>query len=156
VAERLGYDRAAALTLGRAVAGLNAQAKGRRLRIYREPPPGEAEERAARLRRRREHIITLLGRPVPVVGTRHGVRAATGGSPASVERYLKGKFGSKLPEARAAMEELAHAYTPARLEEVAFILYEAFRPRVPEGARGWGARGELDLDYVRSLAARGR
>jgi hypothetical protein len=29
VAERLGYDREASLTLGRAVAGLNAQSKGR-------------------------------------------------------------------------------------------------------------------------------
>ena len=34
VAQRLGYDRATALTLGKAVAGLNAQAKGRRLGIY--------------------------------------------------------------------------------------------------------------------------
>ena len=37
VAERLGYDRETALTLGRAVAGLNAQSKGRRLGIYAEP-----------------------------------------------------------------------------------------------------------------------
>ena len=35
VAERLGYRRAEALTLGKAVAGLNAQAKGRRLGIYK-------------------------------------------------------------------------------------------------------------------------
>jgi hypothetical protein len=31
VAEHLGYDHAAAMTLGKAVAGLNAQSKGRRL-----------------------------------------------------------------------------------------------------------------------------
>ena len=35
VAERLGYDHETALTLGKAVAGLNAQAKGRRLGIFR-------------------------------------------------------------------------------------------------------------------------
>ena len=33
VAERLGYDEKTALTLGKAVAGLNAQSKGRRLGI---------------------------------------------------------------------------------------------------------------------------
>src|SRR5262245_18256949 len=34
VAERLGYDRLAALSIGKAVAGLSAQAKGRALGIY--------------------------------------------------------------------------------------------------------------------------
>ncbi len=36
VAERLGYDTETALTLGKAVAGLNSQSKGRRLGIYEE------------------------------------------------------------------------------------------------------------------------
>jgi len=36
VAERLGYDKNEALTFGKAVAGLNAQSKGRRLGIYEE------------------------------------------------------------------------------------------------------------------------
>ena len=36
VAERLGYNKSEALTLGKAVAGLNAQSKGRRLGIYEE------------------------------------------------------------------------------------------------------------------------
>jgi hypothetical protein len=41
VAERLGFDRNAALTLGRAVAGSSAQMKGRALGIYEpsEEPP---------------------------------------------------------------------------------------------------------------------
>ena len=159
VAERLGYDRATALTLGRAVAGLNAQAKGRRLHIFEEPAPAASERPKPKAPRRRERLVSLLGRSVPVVDTGRGLRAVAGGSPigpASVERYLKGKFEGALPEARAAMQELAEAYSPERLEEVAFALYERFRPRVPEGARGWGAKGALDLDYVRSLAAEAR
>ena len=36
VAERLGFSRDEALTLGKAVAGLNAQAKGRRLGIFQQ------------------------------------------------------------------------------------------------------------------------
>ena len=31
-------------------------------------------------------------------------------------------------------------------------LYEAFRPAIPAGARGWGAAGELDLDGIASFA----
>ena len=37
VAQRLGFNKNEALTLGRAVAGLNAQTKGRRLGIFKPP-----------------------------------------------------------------------------------------------------------------------
>ena len=39
VAERLGFDWEEALTLGRAVAGLNAYSKGKALGLF-EPTPG--------------------------------------------------------------------------------------------------------------------
>lgn len=45
VAERLGQDHDAALTLGKAVAGLNAQSKGRRLGIFK-PSKGKKHARA--------------------------------------------------------------------------------------------------------------
>ena len=70
----------------------------------------------------------------------------------SVDTYLKQKFKDDYEEARAAMEKLAKAYTPKQLESKAYGLYEKFRPEIPEGKKGWGARGELDLDYIRSLA----
>ena len=42
VAERMGFDRGAALSLGKALAGLNAQSKGRSLGIFKpdERPEG--------------------------------------------------------------------------------------------------------------------
>src|SRR3989304_1835161 len=43
VAERLGYDSEAALTLGNTVAGLNAQSKGQRLGIYGPKEEKETE-----------------------------------------------------------------------------------------------------------------
>jgi hypothetical protein len=49
------------------------------------------------------------------------------------------------------MEKLAKAYTPKQLEAEAYGLYEKFRPDIPEGKKGWGAKGELDLDYILSL-----
>ena len=148
VAERLGHDRAAALTLGRAVAGLNAQSKGRRLGVFEES--AEKPPRA-----KRERLVPLLGRQVPAVKTPRGLRAVEKGKPGSstsVERYLKEKFGDALPAARSAMEALARAYEPEELEEAAFPLYEQFRPKIPSGTRGWGAKGTLDLDQLRSLA----
>lgn len=156
VAERLGHDRATALTLGRAVAGLNAQSKGRRLGVFDERPRGAAKHGATRGTRRRARVVPLLGRSVPAVETARGLRATESGrpvTPTSVERYLRGKFGAALRDVRAAMRALATAYEPARLDEVGFALYERFRPSVPAGVRGWGAPGELDLDLVRALAA---
>jgi hypothetical protein len=57
-----------------------------------------------------------------------------------------------LPAARAAMSALAKAFKPEPLAGEAFGLYEEFRPRIPEGVAGWGAKGELDLNCVRALA----
>jgi hypothetical protein len=50
------------------------------------------------------------------------------------------------------MAALAAAYPPDQLAAQAYRLYERFRPTIPEGARGWGAAGPLDLDLIRALA----
>ena len=70
----------------------------------------------------------------------------------SVERYLESKFGESLDTARAAMRDLAKAFRPEQLVKNAFSLYEQFRPAIPEGVRGWGAKGNLNIDRIRSLA----
>ena len=152
VAARLGFDWKAALTLGKSVAGLNAQSKGRRLGIYKPPEPG-----AARPKRGRggEILVELLGRAVPAASTREGIRAVVGDAPVdpdSVTAYLESRFGERLDEVREAMEFLARSMKPSELADRAYPLYEAFRPAVPPGKRGWGAAGELDLERVRSLA----
>ena len=151
VAERLGFDRATALTLGQAVAGLSAYAKGVSLGII-EPQPELVRERGDRLAEGEQLRVDLLGRAVPVVRTADGLRAVSKGkpgNPATIERYLAGKFGDRLEAARAAMAELAAAHTPGDLHRRGFRLYEEFRPSVPSGESGWGAKGELDLDRVR-------
>lgn len=154
VAERLGYERETALSLGKAVSGLNAQAKGRRLGIYEE----KSEEEKAEARQQEDALepefVLLLGRDVPAVHTSKGLRAAIKGEvihAESVDKYLKQKFKDDLDETRSAMEQLAEAYPERELEVKAFGLYEKFRPKIPEGTQGWGAAGELDLDYIRSL-----
>jgi len=156
VAERLGYDREEALSLGKALAGLNAQSKGRRLGIYKPAErPEAAPPKKARLGE--EFWVELLGRPLPVMKTKSGTRAVEGArpiEPAGVERYLQGKFGEALESVRKAMEELSVAFSPKDLAARAFSLYERFRPQIPEGVRGWGAKGELDLDRIRDLGGK--
>ena len=155
VAERLGYDEETALTLGKAVAGLNAQSKGKKLGIYEEPSEEEKERQAKKQKEVETEFVEILNRDIPVTKTTKGLRAVIKGETihaGSVQTYIKNKFGENYEGARAAMEKLAKAYTPKELEKKAYDLYEKFRPEVPEGTKGWGAKGELDLDYIRSLA----
>jgi hypothetical protein len=156
VAQRLGFDEDEALTLGRAVAGLNAQAKGRRLGIFKphEDKPKKAREKAQGER----FLIEVLGRPVPATNTADGIRAVGGTKPIdpdSVRRYLDSKFGEDLKAVRSAMQKLAKAYTPTELAERAYPLYERFRPSIPEGVKGWGAKGHLDLVVIEGLKRQG-
>jgi hypothetical protein len=151
VAERLGFDREEALTLGRAVAGYTAQAKGQTLGIYH---PKESEEQPSREAESALVFVNLMGRALPALRTAGGVRAAEKDKPAdpdSVRRYLASKFGDHLVAVERALRELAAAFTPETLDEKAYGLYERFRPQVPRGKPGWGVAGELDLDRVRAL-----
>ncbi len=152
VAERLGYPPETALTLGRFVAGSSARAKARRLGISDEKQDAEERHaRAAELKPRRQ-TVRLLGRDIPVLAADDGtLRAEDDGKPASaksVQSYIARAFGDRLGEARAAMEALAASLPPEELNRVGFRLYERFRPDVPEGAQGWGAKGELRVERI--------
>src|SRR6266446_544067 len=72
VAERLGFDQNEALSLGKAVAGLTAQSKGRRLGIYK-PVPQEVKKARAR-KRGEEFLIEICGRQVSAINTTEEVR----------------------------------------------------------------------------------
>lgn len=101
--------------------------------------------------------MELCGRPVPAKNTEQGVRAVSGEKaiePEGVARYLGQKLGDDLNSAKEVMEALAKACGPDDLAEQAFALYERFRPEIPVGKKGWGAKGTLDVGLIRSLAAR--
>lgn len=158
VAERLGFLHDEALTLGRAVAGLNAYSKGVSLGLFR-PSPKSVKDRRKKLARGRRLKVDVLGRAVPVVRTPNGLRALSGGrpiSPASVNRYLHGKFGDHLALARAAMRKLAQSMPPKTLAASGYTLYVKFRPSVAAGVKGWGAMGKLDLNLIRRLTKTSR
>ena len=104
VAERLGFARDAALTLGQTVAGLSAYAKGVSLGII-EPQPDLVRVRGQQHGEGEQLHVGLLGRAVPAEQTPDGIRAVSQGkpgNPAQVEKYLASKFGSDLEAARAS------------------------------------------------------
>lgn len=157
VAERLGYERETALTFGKAVAGLNAQSKGRMLGIYGPPKAARGEE-AKKVGLGEDFWVQVCGRGVPAKNTGEGVRAVVKDQPidpAKVETYLKSKFKGDLPAVRQAMEELASAFPPEKLEQVSYSLYERFRPEIASGRRGWGQEGDLNLALIHSLTPKG-
>lgn len=156
VAERLGYDRDEAATLGKAVAGMNAASKARTLGLAKPAGTTPADKPGTRATPAKpDERVELLGRRVPVVTTPKGLRAANDGKPTtpeSVHRYLESKFGDSLDAVRAAMTVLAKSFPKAELAGQAFALYEQFRPGIPAGVTGWGAKGVLDLARIRALA----
>jgi hypothetical protein len=79
------------------------------------------------------------------------LRAEDDGKPASAKSmalYIARAFGDRLVEARAAMEALAASLPPKELNRVGCRLYERLRPDVPEGAQGWGSKGELRVERI--------
>jgi hypothetical protein len=77
VTQRPGFDEDEALSLGKALAGFNAQAKGRRLGTFQ---PHEEKPQKARDKERSEAFrVELLGRPVPAVITKDGIRSVKDG-----------------------------------------------------------------------------
>ena len=153
VAERLGHPPDVALTLGRAVAGASAQAKARRLGIADEH---QGEDRAAGERHAKAahaRTVRLLGREIAVAENGAALDEGKTASAAGVRTYLARAFGDRLSEVRAAMEALASSLPPDELNRTGFRLYERFRPEVPEGVEGWGAKAVLDIGRIRRATA---
>jgi hypothetical protein len=95
VAQRLGFTWDESLSLGKAVAGLNAQAKGRRLGIFK---PHEQKPKEVREKKQGEFRIEICGRPVPAKNTDEGIRAVSGQQivdSESAQHNLDSKFGER-------------------------------------------------------------
>jgi hypothetical protein len=158
VARCLGFHRDEALTMGRVVAGLNAFAKGKALGLYYPRRKSLPEERR-RLALGEVVHVRLLQRALPAQRTPAGLRALSKDKPVtpeSVQRYLETKFGASLHEVESAMLALARSLSEEELAEDTYHLYEAFRPQIPPGIRGWGAAGDLDTQRIRGLIKRRR
>lgn len=154
VAERLGFDRAEALTFGRAVSILenptDALAPGTFCPNPRHVGKWKSELRPGEI----VHVI-LLGRAVPAMLTPEGLRACPKSSPIdplSVERQLENAFASSLENFRQEMEDLAFSRPPEALAAEALALFESFRPELPPQSDGCGGAGRAKLDSIRRLS----
>jgi hypothetical protein len=157
VAERLGRPHEEALTLGRAVTGLNAYSKAKAIGLISAAEKEPREEKARAKPAKRFDTVELLGRRVPIVKTKEGWRAVAKDAPlepGAVERYLSSKFKESLPLFTAAMRKLAASRTPKNLELEAYSLYEKFRPEIPAGEAGWGKAGVLSIATIEALVSK--
>ena len=151
VAERMGFKWDEALSLGKTLAGLTAQSKGRRLGIYKPSAKKEMREK----KHGEEFYIGLLGRNISAQNTPDGVRAVNKDrvvTSESAQKYIESKFGDDLEDTLDAMRRLAKAHGPKELDAIGFKLYERFRPEIPGGKKGWGAKGELSTTTIENLA----
>jgi len=140
----------------KAVAGLNAQSKGRMLGIYGPPKGPERGVPPKKTGLGEEFWIEVCERGVPAKNTEAGIRAVIKDKPIDpeqVSKYLQSKFSDDLDRVRAAMVALAASYSVEDLVGCSYSLYERFRPKIPAGRRGWGAKGNLDLDLFAALQA---
>ncbi|MBC4017619.1 hypothetical protein [Siccirubricoccus deserti] len=153
VAERLGHPPDTALSLASAVAGTAARAKARRLGIAEDREMAKDQGPTMPM-----NTARLLGKEVRLTHDADGVVLADAGdgtpAPAApVAAYIARAFGSRLAETREAMVALAARHAPQELNRIGFRLYEGFRPEVPEGVQGWGAKGVLRIERIRDATA---
>ena len=93
-AEVLGFEHDQALTLGRAVAGLNTYSKGVSLGLF-QPMPREVKEQRRKMRKEENVTVDLLHRAVPAKHTDEGLGGLSLKSPihaGSFEKYLESNF----------------------------------------------------------------
>ena len=157
VAERLGFDRDEALSLGRAVAGLNAQSKGRRLGVFK--PHEEKPEKARGRGDGERFLVEVCGRDVPAAVTPDGVRAVTRGKavdPAAGRGVPAGQVRGR-PAGRAGRAAEARPEPlSARARGAGVPALRAVPAGGPRGGGRLGAKGVLDLDRIADLAAEAR
>lgn len=97
-----------------------------------------------------------FSKALPILQVGDELRAAESNnkasSPKATEGYLQRAFGDRYKDVEDVFKELADTFSPEDVAASGYKLYEKFRPSVPQGQRGWGAKGVLDLQYVLTLS----
>ncbi|KAI6796860.1 hypothetical protein KC363_g3043 [Hortaea werneckii] len=142
------------LSVGGAISTITAVAKGRSIGTIEKPDPGKAEERR---RERQQKAENAQLEDIEVMGFHlrlKGGQALVGDKPkAGNEDALSKKFGRDQYEmAKRAFQDALDSWKgrESELDREAFKMYEDFRPTVPRGQKGWGRKGQLNLESVKS------
>ncbi|KAI6897583.1 hypothetical protein KC318_g5449 [Hortaea werneckii] len=142
------------LSIGSAIATITAVAKGRSIGTIEKPEPGEAEKRRRERQRKAENEpledIEVMGFHLRL----ENGQALVGEKPKpGNESALSKKFGHEQYErAKGAFQDALGSWKgrESELDGEAFKMYEEFRPTVPPGQKGWGRKGQLNLESVKS------
>ncbi|KAI9574735.1 hypothetical protein HD554DRAFT_93210 [Boletus coccyginus] len=149
VAERLGFEREEALSIGSVYMEMNAVAKGVSLGIIDQSRKKEIEPISGG----QQPYVDLMGRR-PLYRTQLSKwRALVNGTPANPSTafsYISRAFRQTTPYIIGALRLLARSYPPQELNKTGFSLYADFRPTVC----GWGERGEVRCERILSLRKR--
>jgi len=143
-------DWESSLSAGAAVSAICAVAKGRSIGTV---PEKDSEDKS---RRKKEqdgeeievmHFRLRLKGRLCVVGSEE--KGKLGG-----EDALRKKFGeAEYEKVRGVFEEALESWKgeEEELNKRAFGMYEDFRPNVSKGQKGWGRKGELKIEKVRTV-----
>lgn len=142
------------LSVGSAISTITAVAKGRSIGTIEKPDPSKAEERRRERQRKAENEpledIEVMGFHLHL---KNG-QALVGDKPkVGNESALSKKFGHDQYEmAKRAFQDALGSWKGREdeLDREAFKMYEDFRPTVPSGQKGWGRKGQLNLENMKS------
>ena len=137
------------LSIGSAVSSLCAISKGRSIGVI-EPKDSEAKSK----KEKQGEEVAVMGFHLRI---EDGAVLLGGKAKAANGEGLRKKFGEEgYQAARHAFRQGLASWEGCEdeLDGKAFHMYERFRPSVAGGQRGWGRKGELSLEEVRSVVSR--
>lgn len=147
------------LSVGSAISTICALAKGRSIGTIAERDDSEEKRREraeARERTKDLETVDVMHFKLKLKDGLALVGSGGNGKPGS-EEPLKRKFGEKEYETvKRQFEESLKSWHGSEedLDRKAFHMYEAFRPEVKYGQQGWGRKGELSLERIKSTVER--
>lgn len=147
-------SKEACQSIGAAIATITAISKGRSIGTMEKPDPAEAKpKRAAQQDDLNEVQVMSFRLTLDKSG-----HAAIGNKPKKPnEEALRKKYGGseQYDKAKATFQDALQAWKRREdeLQKQAFGFYEAFRPSIPSGQKGWGRKGQLRLQTVRDVVA---
>lgn len=120
-----------------------------------KPDPGKAQEKREKIREEQAELdeVEVMGFHLKL---KDGA-AVVGDKPKKGnEDTLKKKYGDQQYEkVKATFEESLKAWKDKEdeLNSRAFGMDEDFRPNIPSGQKGWGRKGQLRLDTIKSAVS---
>lgn len=142
------------LSAGSAISTICAVAKGRSIGTISERDESEQKQRKREEEKRKQKDLDVIHVMQFKLKLQDGL-ALVGSEPKGKpgnEEPLRKKFGEQYDSVKTSFEAALESWKgdEEELNKKAFGFYEEFRPTVKSGQKGWGRKGELSLEKVRS------